>query len=402
MQNNDFDAAVDNYDKAIQSILDGSETAGDELPPQYLAIQRQAALQAKFTGKSPGISPPAGSTSFNNPIDRAAGEKMVAELGPIGTSAERGMSGKTKRVGDYFLKVVDSTELPVENPEGFVEEMVDGEVVHHALSRLLGSNSPGMQVVCQRTADGVKKATFVYRVVDGQQLAKFNEGQIFCYGKELSEHRAIAVWIGDFDRKPDNYMVSSSGELVPIDGGSADPMGRRIDASVDKMGGRFGRDHWLSRSFKDDINAEYNGMLPPPIYELWKEPLIGGRKIYIAEQSLTYDAAEPMVRKIENFCKPENASELEQALTEGFQLAYPEHPEVVAQKVRDSLSMLQQRGKNLDTVMRGLNERTARPLPPASPTSRATPPRWLLRLIAEPLAMGPMRMFPDAPLPLAA
>jgi hypothetical protein len=289
---------------------------------------------------------------------------------------------------------------------------VEANVAHQELARALGFDVPAMEVRLVRDANGqIDKAFYVMRRVKGKQLAEYSAGEIFLFKDELSRHRALSTLLGDWDRKIDNYMVMD-GRLVSIDAGLADITGKRVrdagwpvDADFTMEGGA-GRDHWLSRFFKDEMCAVDAAGNPlgknAPKIELWEPTEEFARKGLVAEEALTYQAAKPMVNDILKLVDPANEARLRKLLEDAFMKVHGSETEIerlmkrfvenkkavgeivdltkpevrealreqtiraikstIEPKIEDSLEFLRARAKKLDKCMQGLNERNAIPL----------------------------------------
>jgi hypothetical protein len=246
------------------------------------------------------------------------------------------------------------------------------------------------------------------RKVEGKTLDQLTAAEIFLYKEELSRHRALATLLGDYDRKIDNYIVTADGRLFAIDAGVADVRGERLaflsrnpDAAYGLfMEGSWGRDHWLSRFYKDEITQGASAQT----VELWATDKSAqfSRKGLVAEEALTYQAAKPTVDRISDLMQPGNEQRLRDMLTASYKKMYASDgsiktwmvdfveqqrakgrtlditqpavmdqvcQEVVKAKVDASLAAFRTRNARLDECMRGLNDRNAIPLPPAD-TSR--------------------------------
>jgi hypothetical protein len=140
--------------------------------------------------------------------------------------------------------------------------------------------------------------------------------QVFLYREELSRHRALAVLINDYDRHIGNYLVTEEGHLVAIDAGVADVMGINSigpegPAHPLVMEGAYGRDHYYSRHFKDEICGVDANNVPllenAPEIDLFDPNEAFSRKGLVAEESLTYRDSLPTVKAIETLVNDEEA-----------------------------------------------------------------------------------------------
>jgi hypothetical protein len=275
----------------------------------------------------------------------------------------------------------------------------EANIVHAELAAALGLDTPALEVrFVFNQAGEIEKAYYVMRKVEGKQLAELSAAEIFLYKEELSRHRALAILINDYDRKIDNYMITPDGRLFAIDAGMADVTGARavsFRGLDDKMflEGAWGQDHWLSRSYKDEISSNLGAGAPK--VELWSPEEAFARKNIVAEEALTYNAAKPVIDKIDDLLKDED--KLRKLLDGCFRKIHGTEQEIqlkaarlfddmriakmpiteaearsrvigrlnekIARKVNDAHEALKIRGSHLEDVMRRLNKRNAVPLP---------------------------------------
>jgi hypothetical protein len=261
------------------------------------------------------------------------------------------------------------------------------------VEKALGFESPGVSVHFGRNkyTGKIDEAMLVYRNVDGVQLADLTAAQIFQYRYELSRHRAVSLLLGDFDRKIDNYLITKDGRFVPIDHGWADPNGKNNvvghlnvppDAKT-RMEGAFGRDHWLSQAYKKDIFAVYQGADPSsiPVNNLWGNDKwdIFTRKLLVAEQSLTYQAAKPTVDAINELVGDE--ARRRNLLKPVYELIYGADTQQAKDCVDKTVETFKARNGRLDAAMQGLDDRNITRPPAAGSWLRVPQPGTASRKI---------------------
>lgn len=220
-----------------------------------------------------------------------------------------------------------------------------------------GLTAPGTEVSITPNKDNVEKLYLIYRRIEGQPLSELTAGQIFLHKEELARHRVLSILLNDYDRKIDNYFVGADGRLYAIDAAWADVRGEV--AAMDGippdapfyMEGANGRDHWLSRFYKDEP-ALGRGT---PVTELWKPEKAFSRKGLVAEEALTYADAKPALDKVLQLVNDE--PKLREILTGSFTKIYGNDAAKVQECVDQCVKTLQQRAKRLEEVLRGLDER---------------------------------------------
>ena len=183
------------------------------------------------------------SAQLPSAVDKAVLEKIVAPIAdkdvdrilalprtPLKTTGVTGSVALCEG-GEYIVKeMVLGEGIPQEE---WLREIANGEGVKAVLCRQLGIPTPGLNLKIHWEGNGFEKVSMIYRTVrvpGGSGLAKtldsLTAGEIYMYRDALSRERAVSIWIGDFDRKPDNFLVLGR-EVVSIDGGCADPTGLR-------------------------------------------------------------------------------------------------------------------------------------------------------------------------------
>jgi hypothetical protein len=322
------------------------------------------------------------------PVDPNALRAMQPELDRLATEGYRILQDDYGH-GDSILRIVKpATQAPGVDLEAVTDGRVPGDkpgagaVPNEGITE---SGSGGADGVTDTgsgppTADAgnVEKLYLVSRRVEGRSLSELTAGEIFLFKEELAQHRALSILLGDYDRKLDNYFVSKDGRLIAIDAAWADVRGeiaRREGLPPDDpfyMEGANGRDHWLSRFFKDEA------FLGPgaPVTELWTPERVFSRKGLVAEEALTYQDAKPAIDRI--LVLVANEPKLRGILEGSFKKIYGNNAAKVKECVDQCVIVLQQRAKRLDEVMRGLDERQLTRPPGAG--SMLWPPRRLQEL----------------------
>jgi tetratricopeptide (TPR) repeat protein len=412
------------YEEIIERILKPTHEKGqlfiaDEMPLEYIHLKRCLAYDLQGVTRKPATNV---AKAVSRPIPAEDVERILSNPDLWQGNPEQGAMGNVYAINgdaEYLVKTVaHKTEKEINGTMVTVRQLdvladVEANLAHVELGRALGFDVPAMEVrLVRNPANGqVEKAFYVMRRAKGGRLSDLSAGEIFLFKDELSKHRALATLLGDWDRKIDNYMVVE-GRLVPIDAGLADITGKRVtDAgfAVDEaftMEGQAGRDHWLSRFFKDEMCGKDSAGNPlgknAPRVELWEPSEKFARKGLVAEEALTYQAAKPTVDEIIKLVDPANEEGLRKLLEDAFMKVHGNEVEIerltkrlidgkkamgevvdlakpgvkealrsnvleaikltIKPKVEDSINFLRTRAKKLDKCMRGLNERSATPL----------------------------------------
>jgi len=428
-----YKKAQEKYEEIIEKIQKSELFIADEMPLEYIHLKRCLAYDLQGCTRKPVTL---ASKALNKPIPPEDVEKILGNPDLWRGNPKKGAMGNVYTIegnDEYFVKsVVHKTEGEITDAAGkvtigTVREIdvladVEANLAHTELARALGFDVPSMEVrIVYNELGQAEKAFYVMRKIKGGQLAELGAGDIFLFKDELSRHRALAILMGDFDRKIDNYMVMG-GRLVPIDAGLADITGARLKQAgfaADEafaMDGQAGRDHWLSRFYKDELcgkDSHGNALgKNAPRIELWEPSEEFSRKGLVAEEALTYDAAKPTVDAIIDMLNPAKEEKLKKLLDRAFRKVYGNPGEVerltkralearkamkksvdltdatvkaeieadvaklinnkIEAKVTDSVEFLRTRSNKLDECMKGLNERNAIPL-----TGPVEPVGWL-------------------------
>jgi len=184
----------------------------------------------------------------------------------------------------------------------------------------------------------VEKAVYLMRKIKGRPLKSLSAGEVFLYKQQMSRHRALAVLIGDYDRHIGNYFVTNEGHLVPLDAGLADVVGEldfgKGPADPVLMEGVYGRDHYYSRYFKDEIAAkDANGNRlaeRAPEIDLFDPNESFNRKGLVAEESLTYKDSLQTVDKIKDIVSDEQ--EFRKVIQDTYEGAF-KTDEIIKQRI---------------------------------------------------------------------
>ncbi|HWY76892.1 MAG TPA: hypothetical protein VN281_14820 [Verrucomicrobiae bacterium] len=396
------------YEDIMDLILKGQLQEADELPLEWLHMKRCLAYKLQVASRKFPKTP----SVINTAIPLAEAEAVFNNRASW-VARSKAQSGALSEVFDvagndeYFVREVKA-QFDYVHDDGRIERKVIDvandvrcNLVHTELARAMAFDVSAMEVRVFYDAQGnAERAVYVMRKVKGKRLCDLSAAEIFLYKDELSRHRALAVLIGDYDRKLDNYLVTEQGHLVPIDAGVADVTGERWKAAgfeIDDpatLGGYNGRDHWYSRYFKDELGKGRNA----PYVELWDPKEEIARKNMLAEQALTYQASKPMVEEIrrivlEGLPAQANGKKLDQILQEAYIKVLANEgdiqrviqraaqlrglnlsdPAVVAQlreeaqkllqgravqAAEKSRTLLKARAPKIDDCMQGLNERS--------------------------------------------
>lgn len=319
-----YDQAQAKFDQIIERVRKGELTEADELPIEWLHKKRCLAYELQTATRKL----PRGPSGLTTALNQAEVEEVLnnPQLWERPAGIEQGAYSLVHDVKgkDHLLVKEVPDKLPVFNKDGTpqidpatnlqvmkpiaVLQDVQNTMIHNELARALGFEVPAMEVKLFYNAKGeVTKAVYVMRKVKGRLLSELSAAEIFLYKEELSRHRALAVLINDYDRHIKNYIVTEEGHLVPIDAGVADVMGSRslAEGVADPviMEGAWGRDHWFSRFFKNEICGDLKELEPE--IDLFSPGETFHRKGLVAEESLSYRAALPTIQDIEKMVTDE-------------------------------------------------------------------------------------------------
>lgn len=254
--------------------------------------------------------------------------------------------------GSYILK-----ELKLGDKVGSSEEdlcrFIDSALVSSRLMDALGIPNARIAATIVRDPRGdATAARFLIRKIDGHTLAELSSGELFLYGKELSEQRAFALLIGDHDRKLANAMLGEDGLLRYID---PDLARLRATDGADPffMEGLGGLDHWYVRS-ADDMHkyAAQTSRETTLFYER-------STRAHLAERALTINDAQPMVDRITRLLDPANEANLKDLLARAYREARGHQltDKSLEMLVEQTIATLRARGRRLPEVLHHLNQR---------------------------------------------
>lgn len=386
-------AALDaeNYPLAIQLLEEAKRDADVGLAPPdfelpsdmidwYIQIARKAP-----SAKMPTVPIPE-AVELSAAIPQSDVDRILAMPRKELDFGNKAIQGKKYAIndGEFFLKELTPEDFVGKVPvAGSVEEelklMAEAELVKAALYEHVGlaDGRPGVAIQMIRNDKGeLEKVNVIFRGVRGKSMANVSPQQFFLVRKKMSKFRAADLVMGDFDRKPGNFMIHGDGRPISVDAGYADPGGMRYprrDGSPPEapryMEGYLGMDHYYVRGIQDN-----------------------NKGLVVVESLLTYDAAKDTIHEIEQLLlTPEGKAKLEQRLLADFATLYP--PEEAARRVKVALDGMTRRAGRLDQVMQRLNLRQGKKLP--GPSSDAAP----LRLQD---FLDRIRLFTDYPLRRAA
>ncbi len=361
LQSGDYAAAETLYEDAYTKVARGLVAEADEMPLEFIQLKISLAAELKSAKR---LRPAGPAPAFCAPVTDAQADAILAARArwkpwPKERQGAAGVMHDVEGMPEYVVKVVE--------PGGLVESVVvdvENEMVANRLYRALGFDIPGMSVHLERDAGGnVVRACYFMRRIEGRPLSERSAAEVFLYREDLARHRAATLLVGDYDRHLGNYLVTKDGRLIPIDAGMGDVRGVRARSAnwqADHpyiMEGAFGRDHWYSRVLRDEIIDGPNA----DRIALWSPVAEGRRKILVAEEALTYNAARPTLGTIDQLMDDE--PRLRRVLAEAYSKIHADAADV-NRAVEETVANLRKRASRLDQVMRGLNERNLVPLPP--------------------------------------
>ena len=334
LNNGQYAVAERKFIEIQELIRQGVLTEADEMTMERLHQFRMVANELQ------GVTRTTVAPGSRSPINDAIPEAIVDEvLGNPGSLKQiKDSSGAMSEVfnveghPELFVKRVrrnfermDTKTNQMQAVEIDVLQDVENNLVHEQLARAIGFDVPAMEVRIIYDADGhALEAYYVMRKVQGRTLLDLKAGEIYLYRDELARHRALSVLIGDYDRKLDNYLITDDGRFVPIDAGVADVTGERLVHECEKnkiayhpdlpftIDGCWGRDHWYAKSIAE-----------APGEEILTFKKTNFRKFLTAEESMTFQGAEPGVKAIEDlFVNGKSAAQAEELLTSAYSKIY--------------------------------------------------------------------------------
>lgn len=307
-----YQLAEEKFESIINRILAGDRNLNqlDELPLEWLHLKRCLCYELQDPKLIKKI--PTGPSGLLTPLSEAEASILNnPHLWEKATDITEGAFGSIYGVkGHPELLVKELTHANVAAD-------VRNTIIHNELARILGFEVPATEVKIFLNGQGeIEKAVYLMRKVKGKPLKDLSAAQVFLYKEELSRHRALAVLINDYDRHIGNYLVTEEGHLVAIDAGVADVMGINTigpegAAHPLVMEGAYGRDHYYSRHFKDEICGVDANNVPllenAPEIDLFHPDEAFSRKGLVAEESLTYRDSLPTVQAIDKLVNDEEA-----------------------------------------------------------------------------------------------
>ncbi len=321
----DFEKVQRVYEGILNDLRDGVIVEADEMAIERLHVRRMLAHELQTATRKF----PTGRSPINNPIAAEtvdaifAGREALIKRESSGVMAEMfNVPGHDDLIVKKIRAEFDVTiNGKLEHRSIDILEDIQNNVVHTELARACGFDVPTMEarIIYDQSGRAVE-AYYVMRKVVGKSMDQLTAAEIFLYREEWARHRALSVLIGDFDRKLDNYIITEEGHFVPIDAGCADVTGENMVRECAKEGipyepampftidGCWGRDHWYAKN----INAA-----PGKELLTYKKTLM--RKCLIADEAMTFQAAEPVILEIENlFVNGTKAAEAEKIITEAY------------------------------------------------------------------------------------
>ncbi len=363
MARGDYAAARQHYEEAAKA-----NEMPDDLVDYYVtrAVEAQTASRLRMPENAAAVA-----RTMSADIPPATAEELLVTRWNERTPLRVETPGATSTISeipghpDYLLK--EMVPIPGKIESSHLEQMGESEVVASLLARELGIAYPATAVRFMRDAQGeVKAVRLLMRRIKGDSLNGLNSGEIYLYRTELAEGKAFAHLISDYDRKLDNFMRSlEDGRVYYLDGAMADirsaAIGRGAPAVEFTNRGFLGIDHWYVRSYRFDGGGLRDGIKNlTPGSETFKVAV----KNHLAERSLTYQDALPMVKRIHALIGDENR--LRNLLTKAYETAQGVGNAKLSSFVDDAVHTLKIRDKTLDEMMRCLNQRNGIPLPEAT------------------------------------
>ncbi|MEO5958418.1 MAG: hypothetical protein ABIZ49_08050, partial [Opitutaceae bacterium] len=355
----------------------GKPLTKNELPGQLWALKRKV-VKARVTQLRPPAAP---SAAIARSIEDAELDAALAmgRLTPeeyfnskgasAGSSGTVGFAVDANRKAQYVVKEVHfGARLTPEHD--LLQAMAEAEALSPDLLRMVGFEMPSARVKLFYNAEGKPvRAVFVSRFVEGKLLNDLTPQELFALRNQLSGSCAASVWVGNYDRKGDNYIFTGD-RLVQIDGGQGDPCGTRVamgSLPADDgyyMNGFYGRDHQWRNGYA------YMHSNPNPAS--WNE---GTMKWFMMEQSFTYQEALPTVNAIKQVLATRRG-EVEATVRKRLMQLFADSPmaqnpeefeKFIARRITSTMDTLQDRADALDDSMRALNARNQVAMPEGVP-----------------------------------
>jgi tetratricopeptide (TPR) repeat protein len=354
MLKGDFETALTKLDDVRAKLA--QELPSEEFAALVKAIERRAEVCQQLKGVTKAL-PTEASRAFAEAIDDPnIGPDLLRIRDQWIRIGDESIDKVFKSPdGQYIIKIVH--EAPVEGR--LVNAELEGELVAAEFARELGITVPGVTA----HIDEAGQAYVISRRLpdDAKVLAELEVGEMFSHHKELARHRALTVFLGDFDRHLNNYMVTKDGRLFAIDQGNADPRGfwqkffDRVYPGEASLDGSLGRDHWFQRYHLGE------GKTPQET-----------RNGIIYETFLTYNEAEDVTNRIVKWLTtPAGETELREVLARAYRKLARGSEAEAAQMVDEAVRHLKAYNDDYEEAMRKLNQRNGISLPGSSGSGAA-------------------------------
>lgn len=248
-----------------------------------------------------------------------------------------------------------------------LQTAAEAEAVHAVMARMMGLPSPGLRVrFTQWNGNDPVKAVIVSRYIGGRLASDLKPEELYMMKAQMARHRVLAVLLGDYDRKPDNYKVTNIAALFSLDAGQGDPRGRIAESlghlvdDPELMSGYLGLDHWWRNSFVQyttDKEAKAPAFLDT---------------IFFSETNLTYQDAAGAIAEARRVLSGD-AKDLRDEMRRLYKELYGgsalerSKPGLIDDFVNETVYCMRDRLEKLDEAFRSLNRRNGVALPPALP-----------------------------------
>lgn len=323
-------------------------------------------------------------------VDAVLSREAIWRGTPLG---EQGTHSTIYDDGKYLIKELEVgySREGVELTPAYLEQTVEAEQVVTDLARALGLDVPAVHARILRDAEGnFAKVQFIYRRVAGKSLEKATPELVFQFRQEIAGYAVLGNLVNDYDRHAGNY-VEGGGRIVGLDWGAADPRGLRL-RQINALGkeltpgsvadryvsGFGGRDHWFIRAHNKLVNLQ-----PSAAADL--DGVATTLRTLVAEEALTFKAAEGMLRKVDNLLADQPG--LERLLTKSYSKVHgsPAELEAFGNQVRktfgpdanvqehfesqikemvdQTVENLKWRHKYLESTLKGFDTRDHLPVP---------------------------------------
>lgn len=352
--------AKGHYERCLADMLDKTEVDYDDVRREIL--KRKMRYCDELLADATPIPKFSGVDPITEPFDEAAVDEILSRgFRPV--KQDKANSSVMKSAdGKYFLKELDCS-TPDNLAEAFDE--AEGELIAYELGRRLGLDMPATTVRVDRVGDRVVSVKILSKAVgDGKALKDCAITEAHKYRSAMSRFKAFSAWLGDWDRHLGNYIPAGErGRLFSIDHGYAGIRKHRVlkykpDAAVeDLFEGEYGRDHFLERAMSAVVQ-DVNLKVAP-------EEAERAFRALFAEQQLTYNAAEDVVREIQSLVSAERRAELDDILADAFVKIYggEKTHKPIRDLVQQASQNLRTRGQRVEDLVKGFNDRNGIELP---------------------------------------